>query len=1062
MKSLMGWGGERVLQTAQALVEKGLVQKADWEAPWIRGTVLWNNRPLQTAARITKGGILESDCPCYTNRERGLICDHVIAVGIVLVKRATDPQRDIKYREEMRRASRLATISESSYIRRVPASEPGAVPARLHVTAPAGWLNAWHGGAALELRCDVEAQGRRTPLDQVSRGIPYTFSRPDESLLFVLEDICEGPPSGRVKVGAEDLLSVLRLLGAGGALHVEGAPDLAVNSTPVRSHLKMDLHGTTGELLLSVHTEIPFLAAGEVPAYLVAGRSGWTLGAGQLWPLEAVLPRPYHGLYLAPVVVPRPDVIRFMKQELPLIAQHLPVASDLSLDLFSLEPATPRLRLVLRGSPASVSATLLACYGSLELVAAKPDARGLFALPDPDDLMGYRVRNLEREQQALALLERFGLRGPRGDELAAVVGNREVLNLLGAAVPFLRRHDWQVTMEGRVGPFMDDLAFATPVVHIADTGSGSGGWFDVGFDFEDARGASVSAADVQRALRMGDAFIQRGDRTLLIDSDAVTSMLDVFGDCGGRAGQQPGHFLLANVYAPFVKSSLDGLDGIDVEVPAAWRDRAARQNRQMRIEPAPLAADLASRLRHYQRDGVDWLHFLERAGFCGILADEMGLGKTVQTLAWLSLPRVDEDSQGLPALIICPTSLVDNWESEAGRFVPWMTTLKMSGAERHDLWDRVPEADLVITSYALLRRDCDRYAELDFAVLVLDEAQHIKNRSTQNALSAKRIPARHRAVLTGTPMENSVSDLWSIMDFLMPGYLGGHEAFRANYELPIGRADADGEQAQTKLRRKLQPFLLRRLKTEVAADLPPKIERTALCALSADQKVVYAELLAASRRRVNDLVAQKGFNACRMEILTTLLRLRQASCHLDLLKMPNLKVETPSAKLDMFLELVDEAVDGGHRVLVFSQFVSMLAILRRELDERKLAYCYLDGSTQNRGEVVREFNTNRAVPLFLISLKAGGTGLNLTGADMVIHFDPWWNPAVEDQATDRAHRIGQKRTVYSVKLIAEGTIEQKVLELQKKKRALIDATVESDEDVARTMSWDDVQQLLEL
>jgi superfamily II DNA or RNA helicase len=1060
MKSLMGWGGERVLQNAQALLDKGLVQQAEWEAPWIKGTVLWNNRPLQTSALITKGGILESHCPCYTNRERGLVCDHVIALGLVLVKRATDPQRDVKYREEMRRASRLATISESSYIRRVPDTEPGAVPARLHLTAPAGWLAAWQqGGSGLELRCELEAQGRRMPLDQVPRGIPYAFSRSDESLLFVLEDISEGPPTGRMNVGAEDFLNILRLLSGGGALHIDGAADLAVNPVPVGSHLRMNLDGATGELRLLIHTEVPFMAAGEAPAYLVSGRSGWVLGAGQLWPLEAVLPRPYHGLYQAPVAVPRSDVIRFMKQELPLIGQHMPVESDLSLDLFSVEPAIPRMRLVLRGSPASVSATLLACYDAIEMVAAKPDARGLFALPAPDDLMGYRVRNPEREQQALTLLERFGLRGPRGDELGPVVGSREVLNLLGTCVPFLRRHGWQVTLEGRVGPFMDGLSFATPVVNIQDTTSG--GWFDVGFNFEDGQGASLSAADVQRALRMGDAFIQRGDRALLIDSDAVTSMLDVFADCGGRSGSQPGHFLLSNLYAPFVKSSLDGLDGVDVEVSPDWRDRAARQNRQLRIEPSPLNPELAGRLRLYQREGVDWLYFLERGGFCGILADEMGLGKTIQTLAWLSQARADEDSQGLPALIICPTSLVDNWESEAAAFVPWMRTLKMSGADRHELWSRVTESDLVITSYALLRRDCDRYAELDFAVMVLDEAQHIKNRSTQNALSAKRIPARHRVVLTGTPMENSVSDLWSIMDFLMPGYLGSPDTFRANYELPIGHGDADGELAQTKLRRKLQPFLLRRLKVDVAADLPPKIEKTALCALSADQKVVYAELLAASRRRVSDLVAKKGFNQCRMEILTTLLRLRQASCHLELLNMPQLKAENPSAKMDMFFELIDEALDGGHRVLVFSQFVSMLTILRRELDAKGLGYCYLDGSTQNRGEVVREFNTNRSVPLFLISLKAGGTGLNLTGADMVIHFDPWWNPAVEDQATDRAHRIGQKRTVYSVKLIAEGTIEQKVLELQKKKRALIDATIESDEDVARSLSWEDVQELLE-
>ncbi len=249
----------------------------------------------------------------------------------------------------------------------------------------------------------------------------------------------------------------------------------------------------------------------------------------------------------------------------------------------------------------------------------------------------------------------------------------------------------------------------------------------------------------------------------------------------------------------------------------------------------------------------------------------------------------------------------------------------------------------------------------------------------------------------------------------------------------IGDDASDAELAQLKLRRKLHPFLLRRLKRDVAKELPPKIQSVQSCELSADQRAVYKELLDRSKRRIADLVASQGFNRCRMEILTTLLKLRQVCCHLDLLKLPDLKAEHPSAKMDLFFELVDEAIDGGHRILVFSQFVTMLHILRDRLKSRGIDFCYLDGSTKDRMKEVHRFNTERSVPIFLISLKAGGTGLNLTGADMVIHYDPWWNPAVEDQATDRAYRIGQKRTVYSVKLIAKGTVEEKVVEMQKKK-----------------------------
>ncbi|MCF7849918.1 MAG: DEAD/DEAH box helicase, partial [Kiritimatiellales bacterium] len=475
-----------------------------------------------------------------------------------------------------------------------------------------------------------------------------------------------------------------------------------------------------------------------------------------------------------------------------------------------------------------------------------------------------------------------------------------------------------------------------------------------------------------------------------------------------------------------------------------------------------LSANLNGTLRSYQKEGVNWLSFLEKRGFCGVLADEMGLGKTIQTLAWLQLNRQHEDARGKPTLIICPTSLVENWAEESAKFTPDLKVLTLHGTDRHEKWEDVENSDIIISSYALMRRDIKKHLEYKYAVVILDEAQHIKNRSTQNAVAAKKLKAEQRLVLTGTPIENSVADLWSIMDFLMPGYLGHHKAFREYYELPIANGGSDGDYAQSKLRRKLHPFLLRRMKKQVAKDLPPKIERIAPCTLTKDQQLVYTQLLEDAKRKISNIVAEQGFNKSRMEILTTLLRLRQTCCHIDLLKMEDVKSEFPSAKMDIFFELLDEALDSKHRVLVFSQFTSMLAILRKELEDRDLQYCYLDGSTKDRQEVVKEFNRNRDIPVFLMSLKAGGTGLNLTGADMVIHFDPWWNPAVEDQATDRAHRIGQKRTVYSVKLITKGTVEEKVLELQRRKKTIIDATLTTDEQVMQKLTWEDVQELLSL
>ena len=439
----------------------------------------------------------------------------------------------------------------------------------------------------------------------------------------------------------------------------------------------------------------------------------------------------------------------------------------------------------------------------------------------------------------------------------------------------------------------------------------------------------------------------------------------------------------------------------------------------------------------------------------------MGLGKTLQTLAWLQLPRCREKARGLPALIVCPTSLVENWRREAQAFTPWLRCLTLSGAHRADDFARVPECDLVITSYALIRRDVAFHAQARYSAVVLDEAQAIKNQRTQNALAVKQLQADTRLVLSGTPIENSVADLWSIMDFLMPHYLGSYPDFQVNYEDPVAQGGALAERAQARLRDKLHPFLLRRQKRDVARDLPDKIRSVTYCTLTPDQRRVYDAIHAQVRDNVRGLVREKGERS-RFEMLAQLMRLRQICCDLRLVKNHTPRPgEAPSAKLEAFMECLAEARSGGHRVLVFSQFTSMLALIAERLQDEHIPYCYLDGSTKNRLDECARFNQTPSIPLFLISLKAGGTGLNLTGADTVVHFDPWWNPAAEEQATDRAHRIGQKKTVQVIKLIAQDTIEEKVLELQQKKQALIQATVNaSDASLLSTLTVAEIASLL--
>jgi SNF2 family DNA or RNA helicase len=592
------------------------------------------------------------------------------------------------------------------------------------------------------------------------------------------------------------------------------------------------------------------------------------------------------------------------------------------------------------------------------------------------------------------------------------------------------------------------MPMVVPVVTVKDAPRGS---FDVGYTFE-VEGVPVDPRRIQDAVNRADSYILDGGKTYLIDTEAIASMRAVFDDCAKVQGNaERGFFRVGGIYAPYVKRAIESLDAIclDDDSAPSWRETASVRNRDenARFEPVDIGP-LEGTLRPYQKQGVYWMRFMEKSGLCGLLADEMGLGKTLQTLTWLSLSRTDPDAEGKPALIVCPTSLVRNWEAEAMKFTPWMKRLVVSGPARHEMFGMIRKADLVITSYALLQRDLDEaYLDQEFSVVVLDEAQHIKNRTTRNAQAVKSLRSVQKLVLTGTPVENSVSDVWSIFDFLLPDYLGDYSSFKETTEQPVQSGGKIGAAALEKLRQKIHPFILRRLKKDVAKDLPDKIVRVSYCPMSVEQQ-----------RLTNELRQKAKSASTKFEMLAVLMRMRQIANHPALVEQG----AVDSGKLEAFFDVLDEAIAGGHRSLVFSQFVSMLSILRRELEKRGVSYCYLDGSTKDRLGECRRFNQSD-IPVFLISLHAGGTGLNLTGADTVIHFDPWWNPAVENQATDRAHRIGQKKTVCVVKLISEDSVEERVLKLQEKKSFVIDATVGATDDaIVSKMSFEDLKGLVGL
>jgi superfamily II DNA or RNA helicase len=489
--------------------------------------------------------------------------------------------------------------------------------------------------------------------------------------------------------------------------------------------------------------------------------------------------------------------------------------------------------------------------------------------------------------------------------------------------------------------------------------------------------------------------------------------------------------------------------------PASWQARSSALRNLSKLPPAPVPPTLDAQLRPYQRIGAAWLWHLYRHNLGGVLADEMGLGKTLEALALLAAFRAGDPPIAGPSLVVCPASLVENWRREAVRFTPGLRVLAHHGERRAGSATALADADLVITSYGTLVRDQALLESLEFACVIGDEAQHIKNRRTQNAQALRSLRARGRFLLTGTPLENSLDDLRSLFAFLMPGYLATP---------PAGLRGDEKAWHDERLRAQTAPYILRRTKVVVAPELPPKLEQTVYCELPPAQAALYREWQERGARELDALAAGgAGEGRLRLAALTQLLRLRQICCDPRLVREPAGEGEVASAKLEAFRELLEEAVDDGHRLLVFSQFTSLLALLRLELEAQKMGYCYLDGSMHApaRHAEVDRFQASAAIPVFLISLKAGGTGLNLTGADTVVHFDPWWNPAVESQATDRAHRIGQTRMVTSYKLICAGTVEEKVLQLQETKRALLADVFEASDAAAARLSLTDLRTLLE-
>lgn len=495
---------------------------------------------------------------------------------------------------------------------------------------------------------------------------------------------------------------------------------------------------------------------------------------------------------------------------------------------------------------------------------------------------------------------------------------------------------------------------------------------------------------------------------------------------------------------------------VQLELDQKLKRLASKFRNLETISAADVSKNFEGKLRNYQCEGVGWLEFLGNFELGGILADEMGLGKTVQALAYLQ--SLKDRGNKLPSLIVAPTSVLLNWLYEARRFTPKLKVMVWHGPSRKQKTSEIRDHDVIITSYALLRIDKDELSRMQFNYLVLDEAQYIKNPSAATTISAKSIKSNHRLAMTGTPTENRPLELWSIMDFLMPGYLGTYEFFKKTIEKPIMEG-TDAQPVMQFLNSKTRPFILRRTKHQVEKDLPPKIESVMHVEMTESQRSLYSQILEEVRPKIFSEVAKKGIRGASFSILAALLRLRQVCNHPNSIDALRNASGYESGKFNLLRELTEEALASNHKILIFCQFLDMMAIIREHLVATGVNHLYLDGRTKDRQALVDKFNKDDSVRLFLMSLKAGGTGINLTGADTVILYDPWWNPAVEDQATDRAHRIGQTKTVNVYRLVTEDSVEQKIMSLKEKKSRIVDALINRNGLSTLSLSREDIQSL---
>lgn len=977
-------GGWKEMKEARAIHSAGRTSEASYSDGVLEGVVREGSKHLKVRMEIATRTNMENRCPCYRARRDGIICAHALAVGLEFLE-PTVKAPVVAAKEEKAKSPKIALSPDWPTITEQASDD--SIPATFHLVLPPDLPGAWDKGR-ITFGVEVELGGERRLLKALSPETQLFLSAEDVSLFRGLQAITPETVPGMMIAGSDDFSRLLAAIPGHPGVTLGKKTPLCISYLPYRPKLERS-------------SGLRFRAQWPEDAMPLFSTNGcWALIDGStVQPVAHGLDSNYQSVLVGGLTIDPAEFLEVFAE----LQDHFDV------DTLDLVRERADVRIDLEGSLNHLDATLTFTYEDGEHLANadRPPVRekdGRIYLADT-----------ATERAAMADLEAAGF--ARRDKKGRYVlkDKAAILQFLAHGYPRFQQR-WTTSTGER---FDHAIGQVEPISTNMNFRSGGEDWFALDVDFGTPSGENVSRQEIERLLQMGQSSKQTGGgKIAVLDTSLVEGLGDIVSDLDPEQ-MQGGTYRVDNSQVGYLRETIADL-GFSAKGAVPW------QTSEESIEFYDLSDELAGTLRPYQKTGVDWMQGLASQGMGGILADDMGLGKTLQTLSFIY-------SVGGSALVVCPSSLVHNWVAEAEKFVPDLKTVAIEGPNREKTLAEHGDADILVTSYALLRRDEKWYRDREFDVVILDEAQHIKNPEAKVSKAAHRLPGTHRFALTGTPIENSVRDLWSITQFALPGYLGKRQDFAERFEKPLA-ASQPAPGVRERLSRRLRPVILRRLKQEVAKDLPDKIEQVVYCDLKPTQREVYAKLLRESKTAIVEAEGGKQ----RMLALTALLRLRQTCCDLRLLGLQDIADEDASVKAEVLSELLDEAIDGGHRVLVFSQFVQMLQLLVPQLAEKQVDFCYLDGQTKNRGDVVKKFQTGD-VPVFLISLKAGGVGLNLTAADTVIHVDPWWNPAVEAQATDRAHRIGQDRVVTSYKLITRGTVEEKILSLQNRKREMTES-----------------------